>query len=171
MTARKILWASLFLAASQLASIAQSAAGVLQPVASDQRARAKIAELYKLRSQVTEISYASISPDGLRVAWSTVDPKSGKHRSYLAPLRDVGAVSEVAVNNDSAACDETSPEWSPDSRHIAILSDCATPGQLQIFSVDISESSATAKPVDPRERLRLSSALESRWNKDCISIC
>jgi dipeptidyl aminopeptidase/acylaminoacyl peptidase len=134
------LWASLFLAASQLASIAQSAAPASQPAASDQRARAKIAELYKLRSQVTEISYASISPDGLRVAWSTVDPKSGKHRSYLAPLRDVGAVSEVAVNNDSAACDETSPEWSPDSRHLAILSDCATPGQLQIFSVDISSS-------------------------------
>ncbi len=63
----------------------------------------------------------TVSPDGSRVAWL----QSG---IFIAPASG-GAPVELA---GGAACEKSSIAWSPDSRQIAFLSDCAKKGQLQL---------------------------------------
>ena len=141
MAARMTLLAGVFSVALPWIAEAQPAATLPPPSLPEQNARAIITQLYKQQAQVSEISYVSLSPDGSRVAWTIVDPKSSKHRTYLTNLAAPQVVSALTTNTGSAACDEESPEWSPDSRHVVILSDCATPGQLQMFSLDFSAAS------------------------------
>jgi dipeptidyl aminopeptidase/acylaminoacyl peptidase len=156
----------LLLAASASSAMAQTSALDPQPNPTEPQARAAIAALYQQQSKVTGISYASISPDGSTAAWTTVDAASGKHQTYFAPLKAPSSVARISTTTGSAPCDETSPEWSPDSRRIALLSDCETPGQLQIFSIDPSAAAPGATRLT-----RLSGYLSQvRWSPDGTKI-
>ena len=156
----------LLLAASASFCMAQASGFDPRANASEEQARATITDLHKQQSKVTGISYASISPDGSRAAWTTAEAVSGKHQTYFAPLKDPSSVTRITTSTGSPACDESSPEWSPDSRRIAFLSDCATPGQLQIFSLDLS----TASPR-PTQLTHLSGYLsQAGWSPDGTKI-
>ena len=106
-----------------------------------------ITRLYDQQQIVTEISHLSLSPDGLQIAWSQGSDVSGKHRISIAPVGRPQEKRAVAVTQPSELCNEETPEWSPDMRHLALLSDCTSPGQNQIFVLDATDPSSRPKQL------------------------
>jgi dipeptidyl aminopeptidase/acylaminoacyl peptidase len=94
---------------------------------------------------------AVVSPDGARLAWVA----SG---IFIAPAgASTGAPVEIAPGG---ACEKNSLAWSPDSRQIAFLSDCAKAGQLQL-------SLAPAGGGPARQLTRLNGLLaDPKWSPD-----
>lgn len=81
---------------------------------------------------------AEISPDGKRVAWveSLLGPggsPSANSAIYVADLSAPGTPKRITAGTGKTACEEHDVAWSPDSKHLAFLSDAAKPGQLQLF--------------------------------------
>src|SRR6202034_3161233 len=72
---------------------------------------------------------SAISPDGSRVAYVEALTAPGKSAIYIhaaAPIR-------ITAGDGKAACDEESVAWSPDSKQIAFLSDCAKADQFEVY--------------------------------------
>ncbi len=91
---------------------------------------------------------AAISPDGNTVAWVASVGKTGS-RIHLSPLAGMASEQVIAApagmqSQGDQKCREWDAAWSPDSRQIAFLSDCASQGQPQIFLS--SPDSARQKP-------------------------
>lgn len=124
-----------------------------------------IAGLLEELSKTRSPHQAAISPDGQTVAW--VAPGGGHTgaRIFLRPLNGAAThtLSVAPANPATAAsCSEGSLRWSPDSHQLAFLSDCATPGQDQIFLADIAHSAST-----PRQVTALKGYLEDlAWSPD-----
>jgi dipeptidyl aminopeptidase/acylaminoacyl peptidase len=96
-----------------------------------------IASLMTTLSKTHSPRQAAIAPDGGTVAWVAAMPKSGS-RIHLSPLAGMASEQIIALpaNTDATTahkCGESGAAWSPDSKQIAFLSDCASPGQQQIF--------------------------------------
>ncbi len=88
---------------------------------------------------------AAISPDGRTVAWVAPAANTGE-RVSIRPLNGNDASTMlISVPNSNPqvqhTCSENNIAWSPDSKKIAFTSDCATPGQSQIFVSDVSLNS------------------------------
>lgn len=97
---------------------------------------------------------AAMSPDGRIVAWVAPVGNLG-NRISLRLLNAAEASTQVvspssATSPDERQCSEGDVAWSPDSRQIAFESDCATPGQQQVFISNVElnphNSSATSAP-------------------------
>ena len=72
----------------------------------------------------------------------------------------------VTASQGSESCNESDPVWSADGKQLAFLSDCATPGQTQLFAVDESASHG-----QPRRLTHLSGFLSRpQWSPDGESI-
>jgi dipeptidyl aminopeptidase/acylaminoacyl peptidase len=72
---------------------------------------------------------SAISPDGSHVAYVEALTAPGKSAIYIsasAPVR-------ITAGEGKAACDEESIAWSPDSKQIAFLSDCAKADQFEVY--------------------------------------
>src|SRR5271156_4913390 len=72
---------------------------------------------------------SAISPDGSHVAYVEALTAPGKSAIYIsgtAPVR-------ITAGEGKAACDEESIAWSPDSKQIAFLSDCAKADQFEAY--------------------------------------
>jgi dipeptidyl aminopeptidase/acylaminoacyl peptidase len=72
---------------------------------------------------------SAISPDGSHVAYVEALTAPGKSAIYIhaaAPIR-------ITAGDGKAACDEESIAWSPDSKQIAFLSDCAKSDQFEVY--------------------------------------
>lgn len=110
--------------------IAGGAAGAAG--ASTSSVDAVIDSLFRLR----QLSGVAISPDGTHVAWveSHEDPVSGEATLsiYIADTR--GGQPRRITGEKSTH--EHEPAWSPDSRHLAFLSDAEKDGQLQLYVMD-----------------------------------
>jgi dipeptidyl aminopeptidase/acylaminoacyl peptidase len=73
---------------------------------------------------------AVIAPDGKRVAW--VETGAALPPSvYVAELGGNGGARPIVAGEDPGMVQ--SPAWAPDSKRIALMSDAATPGQMQIY--------------------------------------
>ena len=120
-----------------------------------------------LASLYTNKNYreTAISPDGKRLAW--VEALRAKDNSESANsaiyLLDLGSASASPVKISAGgqqACAEQGLAWSPDSRQLAFLSDCATKGQRQIYTVAATGSS-------PHKLTSLTGFLQNvRWSPD-----
>ena len=78
------------------------------------------------------LGQVAVSPDGSRLAW-TQDTQTGA-RILLAPVGDLAKKQTVTAGQPGQNCDEGSVAWSPDSREMAFLSDCANgDGQFDLY--------------------------------------
>jgi dipeptidyl aminopeptidase/acylaminoacyl peptidase len=94
---------------------------------------------FTVTSATTEFRQVAISPDGLHVAYvegvrNTDNSDSRNSLVYIA--REGAAPKRITVGSSGAKCKEKDLTWSPDSRQIAFLSDCASPKQLQLYVAD-----------------------------------
>ena len=87
--------------------------------ATDPRIQALLTQLGRVR----EISDVALSPDGHQLAW--VVETQGKPGIVLADADGKHAHS-VGLATKSGVCSESGIAWSPDSRHLAFLSNCAS---------------------------------------------
>ncbi len=137
-----------------------SAASVLAQTAT----RARIAALYAKQAQVKSISQVALSPNGKRVVWSVYEPQSGAHVVYVAAVQQPGDRTRITAALRAQACNEEEPVWSHDSEQLAFLSDCATPGQSELFVEDFGHGS-------PRQLTHLKGALsDPQWSPDSRAI-
>jgi dipeptidyl aminopeptidase/acylaminoacyl peptidase len=106
---------------------------------------------------------ASISPDGLRAAWSRKLPDTeGRDRLGAISVAELssGASRRLSASTDGKPRRELEPVFSPDGRTIAFLSDAAAPGQLQIHTAPAAGGSAR-KLTHVKGQLQ-----ELRWSPD-----
>ena len=81
---------------------------------------------------------SAISPDGSHVAYVEALTAPGKSAIYISAAQGSGAPIRIsagdgkAASDGKAACDEESVAWSPDSKQIAFLSDCAKADQFEL---------------------------------------
>jgi len=91
---------------------------------------------------------AAISPDGRIVAWVAPMAKTGERISLRSLNGNDASTQLISVPNSNPqvehSCNEDNIAWSPDSKKIAFTSDCATPGQSQVFVVHLNSNSTEA---------------------------
>jgi dipeptidyl aminopeptidase/acylaminoacyl peptidase len=144
-----------------LASVAPAQAA-RTGVQGGEKLRGEIAALYQRQARVRSISRAALSPDGLRVAWSVGGSTGGNQSIHVASVRQPSKAVRVTASQGSRSCNETEPAWSMDGKQLAFLSDCATPGQVQLFVEDLNASQR-----QPRQLTHLAGFLSHpQWSPD-----
>ena len=144
-----LLWATIFAAQAQTSA---------------EPARQLIQQFQAQQARVKSIVQVALSADGAHLAWTVDEPPSHKQALYVAPFASPQAARLLQLPSPHG-CDTEMGEWAPDSHHIAFLSDCATPGQLQVFSADIAGSSP------PRQLTRLKGFVSHlQWSPDGTQI-
>lgn len=94
---------------------------------------------FTVTSSTIQFRQASISPDGRRVAYveGVRDVDNSDSRNSMIYISTDGAPPRrITVGSSGVKCQEKDITWSPDSRQIAFLSDCASPKQLQLYVAD-----------------------------------
>ncbi len=140
--------ATLFACLSPLWIYAQSADSVNANAAQKQA----ISTLLETLSRTRVPRQTAISPDGRIVAWIAPVANLG-NRISVRRLNAVEASTQVIslsiASPGEPACSEGDVAWSPDSKQIAFVSDCATPGQQQVFvsNVDFDPSNSREASV------------------------
>jgi dipeptidyl aminopeptidase/acylaminoacyl peptidase len=95
--------------------------------------RLKIREFVAQQGQVKWISQSVISADGRSVAWAADgEPGNSTHAIYYAPVATPNKITRVSAVASNKWAYETEPQWSPDGKAIAFISD-AHNGQNQVF--------------------------------------
>ena len=117
--------------------------------------------LYSIR----HFPQSAISPDGKHVAYTeTVEAKNGSESGdtniFVLDLEKPAKPRRITAGQGGADCEEGSIAWSPDSSHIAFLSNCADTNQRQLFVAPASSSK-------PRQLTSVRGFLASpRWSPD-----
>lgn len=128
--------------------------------------RTEITRLFGEQSHVKSISRAALSPDGSRVAWSADGPYGWQQVIHVAPITQPAASIRITASHGSGPCNETDPVWSNTGTQLAFLSDCATPGQTQLFVADL-----TAHSQPPRQFTHLAGFLSHpQWSPNDKSL-
>ncbi len=88
-----------------------------------------------------------ISPDGKQVAWvENLTEANGAPSSnsaiYVADVLNPAAVRRITAGAPGSEHAETGVAWSPDSKHLAFLSDVAKPGQQELYIVSAAGGGA-----------------------------
>jgi len=118
--------AALFLAAAfTLAALAQTQSS---PVSG----RAAIDEVLKGLNRGHFIGQVAISPDGKRLAWIVDSGEGAEIR--VAPLGDLARSERMtAAAKPEQHCREGQIAWAPNAQALAFFSDCARPGQADLY--------------------------------------
>jgi len=91
-------------------------------------------------SSTTQFRQVAISPDGRRVAYveavRNADNSDSRNSLVFITADGTTAPKRITVGSSGGKCQEKDITWSPDSRQIAFLSDCASPRQLQLYTAD-----------------------------------
>jgi dipeptidyl aminopeptidase/acylaminoacyl peptidase len=101
--------------------------------------------------QVQEYEQVVISPDGTKVAWVETQKtkegsRTGKSAIYAADLTKTAAPERISAGTGGAFFEEHELSWSPDSAHLAFLSDADKPGQLQLYVAAVPQH-VTERPA------------------------
>jgi dipeptidyl aminopeptidase/acylaminoacyl peptidase len=97
---------------------------------------------------VQNFDQVAISPDGSRVAWvqSSVNASgepTGGSAIHVQDLRSPGSKPRrVSAGTDTQVASEDTIAWSPDSKHLAFLSDVEGDGQSNLYVADADGGSA-----------------------------
>lgn len=97
--------------------------------------RKAITEFFEKQASVKYIYQASLNNSATAIAWS-MDGDEGQaiYARSLTKLNENNIKITAAARNQS--CNETEPQFSPDGKRIAFLSDAQTKDQFQIFIAD-----------------------------------
>ena len=115
----------------------------------------------RLLTSVHSVHETNLSSDGSLVLWQADGPKPGSELIRMARADGSEAPRRITAGSQSTLCDERSPLWSRDGKRIAFLSDCKTPGQLQLFVGDL------APDMRFRQLTQIAGHLENaRWSPD-----
>ena len=106
-------------------------------------ARQLIADFQQQQTTVKPVSDVALSPDGLQVTWTISQTWTAKAQLFIAP---VNAPQQVRALQPATTCNSQAAAWAPNGHDIAFFSDCATPGQLQVFAADTAQAA-----VPPRQ--------------------
>ena len=116
---------------------------------------------------------AAISPDGRIVAWVAPVANAGNRINLRLLDGTETSTRVISLPNSSAGaqheCSEGNVAWSPDSRQIAFVSDCATPGQQLVFlsEVDLNPSGNGLGFSVPRQLTSLKGYMHDvTWSPD-----
>ncbi len=91
-----------------------------------------ITNFFNVQASVRYIYTATIHPAGTMIAWCA--DKDGGQKISVAVIAQPGkARSITAATTVNEECNESEPQFSPDGKEIAFLSDAKTKGQLQVF--------------------------------------
>jgi dipeptidyl aminopeptidase/acylaminoacyl peptidase len=102
---------------------------------------------------------AVIAPDGSHVAY-VESLAGGKSIITVVSPKALAASIHIGATEGKTACDEEALAWSPDSRQLAFLSDCAKSGQFQLYAVPAAGGPA-------KQLTHLTGLLASpRWSPD-----
>ncbi len=94
----------------------------------------------QLLTSVKTISQTNLSSDGRLLVWSAQGAKSGTQFIQVASVNGSQPVQKITAGESGASCNEQAPVWSPNAQRIAFLSDCRTPGQLQLYVAPLREN-------------------------------
>ena len=113
--------------------------------------------------RVRAIHETAISPDGRRVAW-VEDVSAGAQttaiqvRTIAAPATDVR---HVSASSDGSAHQEDGVAWAADGHTLAFLSDSGSPGQQQIYVIDLDGSVPARRVTNVKGQLA-----QPHWSPD-----
>ena len=94
--------------------------------------RAAIEEVLKGISRGRSLAQVAISPDGKRLAW--IEGTKGGAEIRVAPIGDLARFERVtAATKPEQHCREGHIAWSPDAQSLVFFSDCANPGQSDLY--------------------------------------
>ncbi len=96
--------------------------------------QAQVEAILKASQQTHGFSSVAISPDGQLLAYA--QPTANGSRISVAAMSDPAKTISVSASKENAAhCGEGRVAWSPDSKHLAFLGDCAPDahGQNDVF--------------------------------------
>jgi len=95
-----------------------------------------------------DLYLTAISPDGNRVAWvqaavNAAGEPTGGTAIYVQDLRSPSSKPKrISAGNDNQVASEDTIAWSPDSKHLAFLSDVEGDGQQNFYLVNVEGGTA-----------------------------
>jgi len=113
--------------------------------------------------RVRAVRETAISPDGRRVAW--VEDVSAGAQTSAIQVRTIGAaagdVRRVTASNDGSGHQEDGIAWAADGRTLAFLSDSGSPGQQQIYVIDLDGGAPARRVTNVKGQLA-----QLHWSPD-----
>lgn len=128
-------------------SVFSASAQVATDTVATKKLRDNINQFVQQQIKVRSMAQVVVSPDGKSLAWGCDGP-DGSQVIYRAPLNHPEQAVRVTAGPADKYCNETEPQWSPDGKEIAFLSDYATSGLSQVYVTgSTSANNADAKQL------------------------
>jgi dipeptidyl aminopeptidase/acylaminoacyl peptidase len=126
---------------------AQGATKTVFTTATKEGRRNIITRLFKQQAEVRYIYQTSINPAATAVVWNADGPK-GSSEIYFSSLNQGAKPIRVTATGKNQRSNEAEPQWSPNGKEIAFLSDAGKSGQLQVYISNGSTGTLiTAHPI------------------------
>ena len=103
-----------------------------------------ITDFFQLQASVKYIYQCTLDPSATKIAWCA-DGENGQEIFVKSLLNTNDSALRITAASAHQSCNESEPQWLPDGKEIAFLSDAQTPDQLQLFIADASTGALITK--------------------------